>query len=241
MDLFLKEVHSRLCSYAKQQPLIKSEEPITRLKLPVPIVRKAVKKPCAYSFVSQSEMTVVQIWDYIWKHTPYFEVMSQSLYFYQGKTLLQEEFDLIQTWIERCTCWEHSDDLSKIYAQVFEENPQWLLPLYKKWNHSRCRWKRRQSIVGLLEYASKRKKVLPFEDLICFVDALLADEEYYVQKGIGWTLREIYNVYPEQTLKYFEENLSKISPIAYSAATEKLEKATKKKLKEQRKQQRKQT
>lgn len=76
MDAFLKEVHSRLCSHTKQQPLLKAKDSISRLNLPVPLVRKAMKKPSPYSFVSQSETTVVQIWDYIWKHTPYFEVIS---------------------------------------------------------------------------------------------------------------------------------------------------------------------
>lgn len=123
---------------------------------------------------------------------------------------------------------------------MVEENSQWVLPLYKKWNGSDCRWKRRQSVVGLLEYASKRKKVLPFEKLISFVDALLGDEEHYVQKGVGWTLREIYNVYPEETVKYLKKKVLQISPKAYSAATEKLSKAMKEELKEQRRQERKQ-
>jgi 3-methyladenine DNA glycosylase AlkD len=165
--------------------------------------------------------------------------MSLSIYPFQHKSLSKNEFEKIINWVDKCSCWEHSDDLSKIYAQVLEENPNWILPYYKKWNKSENLWKRRQSIVGLLEYASKRKKVLLFEELISFIQPLLKDDAYYVQKGIGWTLREIYNIYPKETLDFIEKNTLDISSIAYSAATEKINKETKQKLNVLRKESRK--
>ncbi|MCK5682604.1 DNA alkylation repair protein [bacterium] len=96
-------------------------------------------------------------------------------------------------------------------------------------------WKRRQSVVGLIEYFSKRKKVLPFVHLIRVVEPLLDDPEYYFQKGIGWTLREIYNAYPDKTLCYIKKYLLSISPIAYSAATEKIDKRIKQNFNKERK------
>jgi len=65
----------------------------------------------------------------------------------------------------------------------------WILPLCERWNRASSPWKHRQSIVGLI---AANFRVLPFSTLIGFVDALLDDDDYY-QKGIGWTLREIYN------------------------------------------------
>jgi 3-methyladenine DNA glycosylase AlkD len=55
------------------------------------------------------------------------------------------------------------------------------MPWYRKWNADRNPWKRRQSIVGLLEYAQKRKRVQPYKVLISFIEPLLDDEDYYVQ------------------------------------------------------------
>jgi len=75
----------------------------------------------------------------------------------------------------------------------------------------------------LIEYASKRQRVLAFDVLIDSIENLLADDQYYVQKGLGWTLREIYNLYPALTLEYINSKLTLIHPIAYSAATEKLD------------------
>jgi len=76
--------------------------------------------------------------------------------------------------------------------------------------------------------------VLPYDTIIKFIDILLNDKEYYVQKGVGWSLKELYQVYPKETLKYLGKNIKKISSIAFSPATEKLEKKDKEKLKKLR-------
>ncbi|MBK9322909.1 MAG: DNA alkylation repair protein [Bdellovibrionaceae bacterium] len=158
----------------------------------------------------------------IWKQSNIFEAKSQSLYYYQYKRISLAEFKVIASWANTCTCWEHSDDLSKIIATVTEENPNWALPVLKKWVKSKNSWHRRQSMVGLIEYASKRKRFLPFDTYIENVDSLLTDPDYYVQKAVGWTLREIYNVYPEKCFQFQHEKIAQISSLAYSAATEKL-------------------
>lgn len=67
------------------------------------------------------------------------------------------------------------------------------------------------------------------------VEPLLADKAYYVEKGVGWTLREIGNIYPNEQEKFQFENANKICAYAYSSATEKWDKAKREKLKEIRK------
>jgi 3-methyladenine DNA glycosylase AlkD len=205
-----------------------------RFFIRVPEVREQVKR--GYSFCELPRGEVIKHWDYIWKNSPWYEVAHQAIYYYQHKTISKTEFNKIKMWVNRCDCWEHSDDLSKIYARIVEDTPEWIVPLYETWNQAKSPWKRRQSVVGLIEYASKRKVVLPFNQLIRFVEPLLADEDYYVQKGVGWTLREIFNVYPTETVAFLEQHIRSLSSHAFSSSTEKLDRATKKKLKEKRKQ-----
>ncbi len=226
----LKEVESSL---KKMSPSQTKGPHYTRLHISVPKLRLVKKKDTFFFKMSRTEK--IKILDYIWRNTKYFECMNLALYHYQHLTLSRTEFLKIKLWINRCHCWEHSDDLSKIYAQVLEENPQWILPTLLNWNKSRNLWKKRQSLVSLLEYSSKRKKTLPFKQLASFVKPLLEDKEYYVQKGLGWTLREIFNLHPKQTLKFINENLNKISSLAYSAATEKIDEKTKASLNKKRK------
>lgn len=232
----LAEVTERTRCKASSTSEAPSENGFRRFRIRVPVVRAMVKE--RYKFFDLPREDIVRIWDHIWKYTEWYEVAHQALYYYQHKTINKTEFLKIKSWVSRCDCWEHSDDLSKIYAQVVEDNPNWILPIYETWNRSKSPWKRRQSVVGLIEYASKRKSVLPFPDLIRFVDPLLEDEDYYVQKGVGWTLREIHNLYPTEALGYIQANVLLLRPLAYSSATEKLDKVSKAKLNLQRKQHR---
>lgn len=233
MEKVLNSILMKLKESSKLEPKFDDEIQLSRLRLKVPFVRKIQKTD--YSNPSNSAKENFLIWDYVWHNTNIFEVKSLALYFYQHKSLSKEEARKILSWVKSCTCWEHSDDLSKIIALATEEHPEIALPVLQKWVKSKNKWCRRQALVGMIEYSSKRKKFLPFKVYIKNVNALHGDNEYYVQKAIGWTLREIYNIYPKETSAYFFDHAGKISPTAFSAATEKLPKDEKVKLAIQRK------
>ena len=196
-----------------------------RLGVRIALLRSAVK--AGYSFYHESAPEILAVWDYVWRNSRCYEVMTRPLYYYQNTVdLAKSELETVTRWIERCDRWELSDDLSKIYARAVENSPEVMTPILKVWNGSDNPWKRRQSVVGLIECARKRKRFLPCPELIAFVEPLLTDQDYYVQRGVAWTLREIYNVYPAETLRFFENRAAVIDPGAWSAATEKLDKAT---------------
>jgi len=226
----LQEIERLVKKHARKKTV---EENFTRFGLAVPQTRKLIKNQ--FSFSDDSPSARLKVWDYVWKNSQCYEAMSLSIYAYQNSEISKPEFGKLKSWVNRCHCWEHSDDLSKIYAGVVESNSEWVLPTLKAWNKAKSPWKRRQSVVSLLEYASKRSSYLPFSKMISFVDPLLEDPEYYVQKGVGWTIREIYNVYPKDMLQYLRKNLLRIQPLAYSAATEKLQKSVKADLNQKRK------
>jgi 3-methyladenine DNA glycosylase AlkD len=64
--------------------------------------------------------------------------------------------------------------------------------------------------------------VLPLKKILALVEPQLEFDHYYVQKGVGWTLRETYNVYPAPAFSFIEKHIEKISAHAFSAATEKM-------------------
>ena len=129
----------------------------------------------------------------------------------------------------------YSDSLSKIYTKILGQKPDEIYPTLVEWNASTDLWKRRQSVVSLLYYARTKKQFLPYKKIIPLIENLLHDEEYYVQKGVGWSLREVYNVYPEETWKFMLKNHKHIHSIAFSAAVEKLPLNLKEELKTLRK------
>lgn len=133
-------------------------------------------------------------------------------------------------WALQIDNWALSDGYCGVMARAFEAAPQKLLPTYKKWNRHKNLWLRRISIVGLFYYARARTVKPEFSLVISMVKPHLLAPEYYLQKGIGWTLREAYNVYPKETTEFIIKNLANIHSDAWYAASEKMPLKLKKKL-----------
>jgi 3-methyladenine DNA glycosylase AlkD len=184
--------------------------------LSTPAERRIFKAGYSFSALSAPEQAL--IWNEIWQHSSWYEAMTQALYFVAKSRLDTEPlvlWEYTRHWVGKVDNWAHSDSLSDVYASV---NP----------------WERRQSVVSLLEYSKKREKILPASKLLGMVMPLLTDNHYFVQKGVGWTLREIGNVYPEKTVRFLEKHIADISPVAFTAAIEKLDTDTKERLKQWR-------
>jgi 3-methyladenine DNA glycosylase AlkD len=89
--------------------------------------------------------------------------------------------------------------------------------------------------VSLFYYARTKKEHVTFELTQQLIYPLLTDKEYFVQKAVGWTLRESYNVYPKQTFTFIEENIKSITPTAFTTCLEKMTEKQKLTLKLKRK------
>ena len=85
--------------------------------------------------------------------------------------------------------------------------------------------------MSLFYYSALRKKQPSFTKVTKLLLPLIKIEDYYLQKGVGWTFRELYNVYPERAFSLLEKQVRVLSPDAWQAATEKLSKTQKTKLK----------
>ena len=198
--------------------------------------RKLFKQKFSFSEIPNTEQLI--IWDYIWNNSNDFWVCMQSFLFLEknmkDKEFLAEVWGTIKKWQINVDNWGKCDALAKIYTKVLEVIPDEVLVQLKQWNKSANFWDRRQSLVTLLYFSRTKKIILPYETIIRFVIELIDDKEYYVQKGVGWALKELHNVYPDETIEFIEKNIKSISAIAFSAATEKLEKAEKEKLKKMR-------
>lgn len=178
-----------------------------------------------FSFSKLESKEITQIWDHVWRRSDCYEVMSLALSWFYGpqqRQILKTNWPRLKKWSSRIDNWAHSDTLSGIYARILEDLPQDVYSTLEIWNRSKNPWLRRLSIVSLIYYSSQREKILPLKKILSLVEPQLEFEHYYVQKGVGWTLREAFNVYPKPTFAFIEKNIDKISATAFSAATEKM-------------------
>ncbi len=202
-----------------------------------PAQRARSKK--GFSFSKQSPEMQFLIWDYIWKNGKWFWVKIQAFFFVE-KFLKNEQVLLsfwpgISTWQDHVDGWALCDCLSKIYSRLLEIDESTVMPRLKEWNVSTDPWKRRQSIVSLIYYTSVRKVLLPFPKLTALIKPLISDKDYYVQKGLGWTLRELYRAYPMDTLNFLDQHLTDLPALAFSTISPALSKETRTRVKRKRK------
>jgi 3-methyladenine DNA glycosylase AlkD len=199
----------------------------------VPVHRNASKH--VYSFSKKSFEEQLAAWDYTWHNSNNFWVRLHATFFLErhmkDAKALKMMWPVIMKWQDDVTDWPLCDSLAKIYTKILVVEPTRVFATLKKWNSDADLWKRRQSLVSLLYYSRTKKEYLPFGKMEPLIASLLKDKEYYVQKGVGWALRELHTVYPAQTLSFLKSNIKLVSSIAFTIAMEKMDTATKDSLK----------
>lgn len=212
------------------------EEKVNKTPKTTPVHRKLFKQGYSFSVLSPSDQLI--IWDYIRKNASDFWVSGHAFLYLESKMkdkeFLKNSWKTIKLWQKAVDNWGSCDGMAKIYTKTLEVIPDEVLPQLEVWNKSKNLWDRRQSVVSLLYFSRTKKVILPFNTIIKLINSLIDDKEYYVQKGVGWSLKELFQVYPKQTLKYLEKNIKRISSIAFSPAIEKLKKKDKEELKKMR-------
>lgn len=186
--------------------------------------RLPVLRAIEFSFSNLPITEQAKIWNNIWNNTNSYEEKWFALEFFSQKKVLKdiENFwPILKTWVKDIDNWAHSDGLSSIYAQILERNHKKYFPFFKNLNRSKKPWERRQSVVSLYYYTRLRKKTLPAAVGLKMVENLIDDKHIYVQKGVGWTLREIYQVDENAQLQFVKKHVKRIAPAGYYATVEK--------------------
>lgn len=203
----------------------------TVLGLSVPQQRAAAKQ--VFSRQALDDAAMLAALDAIWKTTKIFEIRSLILLYYAARkpTLGLREWRVLKTWVRQVDNWEHSDRLSDLYAHLHELFPRIVYAQYRLWIRSSKPWQRRAALTGLLYYSRQRHRYPSFIQIKNIMMLAMDDEHLYVQKAVGWTLRECYNVYPEPTFDLVKRLVPRLAPAAWYAANEKLNAQQKRELK----------
>jgi len=192
-----------------------------------------------YSFSGLPFTAQLAIWDELWRTGENFYTRLHAYFFLERhckkEAELKEMWPVIVHWQDQVDDWGLCDALAKIYTKILVVLPEEVYEQLKQWNKDENLWKRRQSVVSLLYYSRTKKQYPTFEQVAALITPLLPDKEHYVQKGVGWALREWHTVYPTETLSWLKAHIRAVSSIAFTIAIEKLDAVTIAKIKALRK------
>lgn len=143
------------------------------------------------------------------------------------KMYSSSDFLIFESWLKPyVTGWGSCDDFcTHAFGEFLYQFPEYFKEV-KKWAESENRWLRRASAVILI-YSIRRDTCS--EQGFEIADILLQDTDVMVQKGYGWMLKEISNVYPQKVFEYVMVNKDVMPRTSLRYAIEKLSPDLKKK------------
>lgn len=128
------------------------------------------------------------------------------------------DFKILESWLGRCvSTWGDCDDLCRRAFGVFVHRFPEYLGNVITWTGSKNRWLRRGAAVVMI-YSLRKGEHL--DTAFKVADALLRDEDYLVQNGYGWMLKDASIVFPEQVLDYVLAHRSEMPRRALRYAIE---------------------
>ena len=170
--------------------------------IPAPLRREICKnhmKKELPDYGSLSEITK-ELWQLPQREFQYFAV---ELIAAQKKQWKDEIIDLFEYLIIHKSWWDTVDHIaSELTGPYFKQFPQHTKHITGKWNQSNNIWLQRSSIMFQKSY----KKQTDVELLSAYILRLLDSKEFFVQKAIGWSLREYSKTNPQWVKSFVKKH-----------------------------------
>jgi 3-methyladenine DNA glycosylase AlkD len=111
--------------------------------------------------------------------------------------------------------WTHSDLIATKITPVLLELEIASMEDFATWLDSESKWTRRVAVVTMLY----QKERLPVQELLDFISPLMQDQARCVQQGIGWLLRELSELYPQEIEEFLTQYKDSAAPMLIQYAT----------------------
>ena len=139
-----------------------------------------------------------------------FQHFSLELTFKYVKQFEINDIELLEFMVIHKSWWDTVDFIAyKLMGAYFEKFPEQIDKYVKKWLKSKNIWLQRSALLFQLKY----KEALDVNLLSTTINSLLGTKEFFINKAIGWVLREYSKTNPKWVLEFTNNtalsNLSK--------------------------------
>ena len=182
---------------AEQRAYLRDQFMFYGLKTPV---RRAMQKPfLAKEYLPPKEILenlVRALWNRPQREYHYF---AQELVQKYTKQFEVKDISLFEFMVTNNSWWDTVDFIAtKLIGEYFRKFPEKRDSYVKKWLASNNMWLQRSCIIFQLLSKEKMDK----EFLAYIINSLLGSEEFFINKAIGWALRDYSKTNPEW-VRYF--------------------------------------
>lgn len=123
--------------------------------------------------------------------------------------------DLYEYMILGKSWWDSVDYIAPNLVGVhFKAFPDAIEPYTSRWMESRNMWLQRACLLFQLKY----KQETDLELLTQFIKQLEGSKEFFINKAIGWILREYSKTNATWVIDYVNKNANNLAPLSYREA-----------------------
>lgn len=173
--------------------------------------RRKVQQPFLLSKFLPSKSEAHQLIIKLWKKPQRdFQYVAQELAFKYVNVLEKDDIQLFEYMVVHKSWWDTIDYIApKLIGNYFNKYPEQRETYIQKWIASENSWLQRSAILFQLKYKSN----LDTELLEKIINSLNETNEFFINKAIGWILREYSRTNPNWVIAFVKKtplsNLSK--------------------------------
>ena len=154
-----------------------------------------------------AEKIVKALWE---KPQREYHYVAQELIFKYQKQFEEKDLELFVFMVANKSWWDTVDFIAaRPIGEYFKKFPHQRDANIKKWLASGNLWLQRSAILFQLHYKDK----LDTDFLAYVINSLLGSKEFFINKAIGWTLRQYSRTNPEWVVEFVNktDNLAGLS------------------------------
>lgn len=129
-------------------------------------------------------------------------------------------WSLIKKWMKAVDGWGLEDNLARVAWKCIAADEKFLDDL-EEWTDHKNFWYRRAALVFTLPYAKPDKNP---ERMLAWAAKYVDDREWFIQKAIGWWLRDLGKHNPHRVIAFLEPHWHRLMYVAKKESTRKLDK-----------------
>ena len=179
--------------------------------------RKRIQKvwfsqlPKVLSFEQRWEI-LVELWEKDQREYQY--VAIDWLNSWKKEWIQPEDIKQLRWLIENKTWWDSVDAIASNYLGKFAKKfPETAIEFVEDWRNESNFWINRSCLIFQLKY----KNEVDFELLKSLIVQFQPNKEFFIQKAIGWSLRQYSKFSPDEVRDFVTE--IKLTGLAYREAT----------------------
>lgn len=156
--------------------------------------------------IENLDVLIRELWAKPQREFQYFGIELVEKY---SKQLNKNNLPLIEFMVTNKSWWDTVDGIAtRVVGDLFRNYPELIIPVTKKWMASDNLWLQRTSILFQLKY----KSLTDIDLLFKFIKTLEGSKEFFINKAIGWALREYSKTDPQIVMKFV--NSHNLAPLS---------------------------